>query len=980
MIKYILIIFLLGMELGLFADSFELTQEEKEYLKQNIKVAYTIQFEPNLFVDNTGRVQGIIPDVYNLISEKYNIKFEYILSDWNSTRKNLQLGKVDIIPSIAKTVAQKSGFLLASPFSIPTYAIFTRDDTGKINSLDDLKGLKLTYNKNAIIFAQKLSKYKDIKLVPSNDTLDGFLKLENGEVDALFSFSRDEYFVTTYELNHIVKGFTLEKLRGETATAIKPNDPLLQSIINKAILSLSRDDVHRINAKYSGENPTTKLSLSQKEKEFLKTHKEFTLCDQYGIYPISAVQNTKLVGITGEIYDAISKELHIKFNPIEPLNAKDLDNLARDGRCDFVSLLMDKQKRFPNIRNTEIVFHLPIVSLGNLESFYIDDKTSFEGHTFIVRTGVLKKTLLSSYPNLKVVMINNVEEALNRVQKDVKTHYVLAKPIAEQMISHYGFDKYKINGVLDQLVTPTTLGVNENMPILLSIINKTLLNMDKEVINKAFNKYAIKEYKIETTNYTLVYIIVSIFILIYLILWYRKTLLEKLNSSLEHKVSLRTQELKESNTLLFKEKERFELAVDGADNGIFDWDIQSNQIYYSPRWKSILGYKDKEIGNSYNEWEQRVHPDDVSTTMKVLKEYLEGESELFSANFRMKHKDGHWVWINGRGKVSRDSEGKPTRLVGFNTDVTEIVEYRNSLEEKVASRTKELQEANENLERFIDTQDNIVILTDGKTITFANKKFFDTFGYKDLEAFQKEHQCICELFIRDDKFFHLGKINEEGNWIEEIDKLTPSNKIVSIKGTDSKVYAFSVSIKQFNKALKISSFTDISQTMLEHFRLEEKTIRDKLTGAYNREYFEQNYKQLLKKYNQGDSHLAIAMLDIDHFKLVNDTYGHSVGDDVLIQLVKTIQKYSREDDTLIRWGGEEFILILRVNSKENLTRALEHLRKVLELQVYKQVGQKTCSIGGTLYQKSEEIETTIQRADKAVYDAKAKGRNRIVIF
>ena len=154
-------------------------------------------------------------------------------------------------------------------------------------------------------------------------------------------------------------------------------------------------------------------------------------------------------------------------------------------------------------------------------------------------------------------------------------------------------------------------------------------------------------------------------------------------------------------------------------------------------------------------------------------------------------------------------------------------------------------------------------------------------------------------------------------------------------------------------------------------------IHDKLTGAFNREYFEQNYQSLLEKYRSTGHLLGIALLDIDHFKSVNDTYGHDVGDEVLKHFVSTVHKFSWVDDIFIRWGGEEFILIVKVLTKADLSKVLEHLRKVIEIQNFPTVGQKTCSIGGTLYQEGEDIEQTIKRADEALYKAKKMGRDRI---
>ncbi|MBN2826255.1 MAG: ABC transporter substrate-binding protein [Campylobacterales bacterium] len=177
-----------------------------------------------------------------------------------------------------------------------------------------------------------------------------------------------------------------------------------------------------------------------------------------------------------------------------------------------------------------------------------------------------------------------------------------------------------------------------------------------------------------------------------------------------------------------------------------------------------------------------------------------------------------------------------------------------------------------------------------------------------------------------------------------------------------------------------------SEGMITHFLgylidiTQHHTIYDKLTNAYNREYFEQNYQRFINQYTQSNSHLALAILDIDYFKMVNDTYGHNVGDKVLQEFVQSIHQSMRSEDILIRWGGEEFIILLKVTSQEAMENALQTMHKAIEAKNFSVVGSKTCSIGATLYQPHETIKTTIKRADKALYQAKSNGRNCLVVL
>lgn len=123
---------------------------------------------------------------------------------------------------------------------------------------------------------------------------------------------------------------------------------------------------------------------------------------------------------------------------------------------------------------------------------------------------------------------------------------------------------------------------------------------------------------------------------------------------------------------LAKSEERFSLAMKGANDGVWDWDMRSNNVAYSPRWKSMLGYKENELENNYETWERLVHPDDIERAKRKISTYLDGKKSKFEAEFRMQHKDGHWVDILSRGYAVKDELNEQyTRFVGTHVDISE---------------------------------------------------------------------------------------------------------------------------------------------------------------------------------------------------------------------------------------------------------------------------------------------------------------------
>ncbi len=163
-------------------------------------------------------------------------------------------------------------------------------------------------------------------------------------------------------------------------------------------------------------------------------------------------------------------------------------------------------------------------------------------------------------------------------------------------------------------------------------------------------------------------------------------------------------------------------------------------------------------------------------------------------------------------------------------------------------------------------------------------------------------------------------------------------------------------------------------------RLEHLAETDKLTGLYNRTYLDRVLKDELDRAECAQDTFACVLIDIDYFKQVNDTYGHAVGDEILVEMSTLILKHTRKSDTVFRWGGEEFVLICSHIDKEGAIAVCEHLRQNISASSFSRVGQLCVSIGIALSEDSDTIDTIIQRADKALYTAKNKGRNCIEVY
>lgn len=161
--------------------------------------------------------------------------------------------------------------------------------------------------------------------------------------------------------------------------------------------------------------------------------------------------------------------------------------------------------------------------------------------------------------------------------------------------------------------------------------------------------------------------------------------------------------------------------------------------------------------------------------------------------------------------------------------------------------------------------------------------------------------------------------------------------------------------------------------------LETAVATDTLTGLKNRQFFNQKVNEEVERFKRYDTKLSILMIDIDYFKRINDTYGHAIGDEVLKKISNELQKQLRAVDLVARWGGEEFIVLLPETELDSAISVSEKLRKKIEMLVHENSEVVTISIGISMLSESESIDSWINRADKALYQAKKQGRNRYCV-
>ncbi len=285
--------------------------------------------------------------------------------------------------------------------------------------------------------------------------------------------------------------------------------------------------------------------------------------------------------------------------------------------------------------------------------------------------------------------------------------------------------------------------------------------------------------------------------------------------------------------------------------------------------------------------------------------------------------------------------------------------------------------------KILDLSKNLIIVTDYEKTLYANKTFLDFTKCSSLDEIDERGGLHSFLMPFEDAFY-AGKGFKE--WIEVIKDHYDVHEI------DSKAYMMdqNLDIKMFNvnilpiekpgkdNDLVCISFFDITDLEHERQMFEGASQYDELTKVFNRKKFNEVIEKEIQTSINKKTPLSVVMIDIDHFKSVNDTYGHLIGDETLKGLAEVVIDNVRGGDIFCRYGGEEFVLLMPKAPIAVAAMRMEHIRKAIEKHEFKGVKHITCSFGVAEYENEETSSSLIDRADQALYEAKKTGRNKVV--
>ena len=460
---------------------------------------------------------------------------------------------------------------------------------------------------------------------------------------------------------------------------------------------------------------------------------------------------------------------------------------------------------------------------------------------------------------------------------------------------------------------------------------------------------------------------------------------------------------------LYKRVDLFSLATRGANDGLWDWNLETDEVYYSPRWKSMLGYGENELDNNLETWASLVYPDDKSMALEKAQDYIASRSDSYEVEMRMHHKDSHKVVVLSRGfLVTRESDNKPIRLVGTHVDITE-----RKKAEAFDNNHAEILEMIALGRPASDIYDAIALMYEGRH-SGLRCSMLELHGNKLMHggapSLPKEYCNALHGMENGPGVGSCGTATYTGKrvLVEDIETDCKWEKIKHIalpyglrccwsepiKNSHGEVLgAFGMyynhpALPNEEESNDLKSAARLAGIVMERDQA-QKRIRalaytDELTGLASRAHFYQHLEKLIKTSDRHNHRFGLLYIDLDDFKDVNDSLGHDAGDLLLKIIAKRLESTCRAIDYVARLGGDEFCIIAEeidadYHAANVAQRCFDAISQPVELASRKLT--PTCSIGIARYpDDGKDITTLLKAADISLYAAKENGKNQYAFY
>ena len=434
--------------------------------------------------------------------------------------------------------------------------------------------------------------------------------------------------------------------------------------------------------------------------------------------------------------------------------------------------------------------------------------------------------------------------------------------------------------------------------------------------------------------------------------------------ALQRRVEARTEELGATSQALSQSEARLAMALEASELGLWDWNLESGRVQHS-YLEAVFSAGDGP--EDYRRLIESIHPGDLPRIRRALAEHLKGRSELYRVEYRVRDREGGWRWLEDRGRaMARDPRGRVTRMLGTRSDIS----ARKRLEEQQQLAATVFEAASE----------SIVILDPAYNLLAVNQAFSRITGYRREDVVGRNASLLVNTPEAQRHYRQIrAELRQHGQWQGEL--------VDTRKNGDPYPQWLQLNLLRDGNGEAthiVGFFTDLSARRDVEERLRHLLHYDELTGLANRRLFRERLHEAAQRARQEEGGLALLLIDLDRFKLLNDSLGHEVADQLLREMAQRLRRTAPEANTLARLAGDEFAILLDGGTG---TAALSRLAERLLVQLRQPVsvlGHELilgASLGISLFsEQAREISVLMSQANLAMQHAKQLGGNTFQFF
>lgn len=418
-------------------------------------------------------------------------------------------------------------------------------------------------------------------------------------------------------------------------------------------------------------------------------------------------------------------------------------------------------------------------------------------------------------------------------------------------------------------------------------------------------------------------------------------------------------------TKLEKSKETLDLALTSSNTGLWRWKIGSPNLYLSPVLKQQIGYADDEFSNEYSAFIKLVHPHDRQALQDNLTAYIaNGQLEGFQNEFRLRHKNGSYRWIYSQGKrIASESDGAD-ELIGIHTDITE-----RKLEEE---RFRAALQAAPNAMLMVDVHGVIVL---------SNSRADVLFDYKNKELIGKPISVLIP-----DEYAAAHSVHFAKYMTQPETRQMGEGRFLSAKRSSGEEFRVEIGLTVIHTSdgqYILASIVDLTEKIKSEEHIHKLMHYDGLTGLPNRHLLKTLGDAFVSRARTNKIKVGVLYIGLDGFKYLNDSFGHLVGDKVLVEVVKRLNSVTKSSDIVARIVGDEFVVMVETTSEAKIAKLARHINSVIAepIMVTADSILITSSVGVAIFpDDGTEFSQILQHANTAMSMLKQSGRNDYLFF